>query len=375
MKQAKQQSQDLRQTDTFLTTVTKTSHPEKEKVKHSENHHPRQINGRPKMPRVDSFSRFSDPPAPPPQQPLPEKPDAVPRNGVDAISPLKRADTEKPKIGSANSPVSRESSQILSLIEALSSAKRELESQGARVKELENLLLHERNARESAEEKAKSIEMYPVANGEESESTITIAPPLEVVPEDAVEQQSVLEKSLTSEASVAAAESAVEGIKKPEDVQTKQLQRRLDEVMKQMEEMRHQVATYKERAENAESETTETRKSLAEMIESLRRERTENGEVVGSRTHPHLHESTQSGETGSGPKETMMPYKVKDAEVSCHALKSPQMKEVDGASAAFTAQQQKNTLEQSGPYASMLGVVLLGVGLMAYLNGWQRMDK
>ena len=27
MKQAKQQSQDLRQTDTFLTTVTKTSHP------------------------------------------------------------------------------------------------------------------------------------------------------------------------------------------------------------------------------------------------------------------------------------------------------------------------------------------------------------
>lgn len=135
--------------------------------------------------------------------------------------------------------------------------------------------------------------------------------------------------------------------------------------------MRYQVATYKERAENAESETTETRKSLAEMIESLRRERTENGEVVGSKTKPHLHESTKPGEI----KESTTPFKIKDAEVSCHALKSPQMKEVDGTSAAFTAQQQKTTLEQSSPYASMLGVVLLGVGLMAYLNGWQRMDK
>lgn len=371
MKQAKQQSQDLRQTDTFLTTVMKPGHPEKEKVKHSENQHPRQMNGRPKMPRVDSFSRFSDPPAPPPQQPLPEKPDAVLRNGVDAISPLKRTDTEKPKIGSANSPVSRESSQILSLIEALSSAKRELDSQGARVKELENLLLHERTARESAEERAKNIETYPVTNGEESESTIMIAPPPESVPEDTVGQPPVLDKPFTTEASAAAAESTVERTKKSEDVHTEQLQHRLDEVMKEMAEMRYQVATYKERAENAESETTETRKSLAEMIESLRRERTENGEVVGSKTKPHLHESTKPGEI----KESTTPFKIKDAEVSCHALKSPQMKEVDGTSAAFTAQQQKTTLEQSSPYASMLGVVLLGVGLMAYLNGWQRMDK
>ncbi len=29
-------------------------------------------------------------------------------------------------------------------------------------------------------------------------------------------------------------------------------------------------------------------------------------------------------------------------------------------------------LVQSAPYASILGVVLLGVGMMAYLNGWQK---
>lgn len=372
MKQAKQQAQDLRQTDTFLTTVMKSGHPEKEKIKHSENHHPRQMNGRPKMPRVDSFSRFSDPPAPPPQQPLPEKPDAVPRNGVDAISPLKRADTEKPKIGSANSPVSRESSQILSLIEALSSAKRELESQGARVKELENLLLHERHARESAEEKAKDVEPYPLTNGDESESTITIAPPPESIQEDAIEHP-VLEKSFPSGTSNDTTDSAFQKSDKSSDMQNKQLQHRLDEVMKEMEEMRHQVATYKDRADKAESETVETRKSLAEMIESLRRERTENGEVVSPKGKPH--QPTKPGEIIDGVKGSTTPFISKDGEITWPASKSPQMKEVDGASAAFTAQQQKNTLEQSSPYASMLGVVLLGVGLMAYLNGWQRMDK
>lgn len=372
MKQAKQQAQDLRQTDTFLSTVMKSGHPEKEKIKHSENHHPRQMNGRPKMPRVDSFSRFSDPPAPPPQQPLPEKPDAVPRNGVDAISPLKRADTEKPKIGSANSPVSRESSQILSLIEALSSAKRELESQGARVKELENLLLHERHARESAEEKAKDVEPYPLTNGDESESTITIAPPPESTQEDAIEH-AVLEKSFPSGTSNDTTDSAFQKSDKSSDVQNQQLQHRLDAVMKEMEEMRHQVAMYKDRADNAESETLETRKSLAEMIESLRRERTENGEVVSPKGKSH--QPTKPGEIIDGVKGSTTPFISKDGKITWSASKSPQMKEVDGASAAFTAQQQKNTLEQSSPYASMLGVVLLGVGLMAYLNGWQRMEK
>lgn len=374
MKQAKQQAQDLRQTDTFLTTVVKSGHhPEKEKAKHSENHHPRQMNGRPKMPRVDSFSRFSDPPAPPPQQPLPEKPDAVPRNGVDAMSPLKRNDTEKPKIGSANSPVSRESSQILSLIEALSSAKRELESQGARVKELETLLLHERHARESAEEKARSTEPYPLTNGDETESTITIAPPPGSSHEDEMEQPE-LEKSLPAGTSNSTSDSTFQKSDESAEVQNKQLQYRLDEVMKEMEDMRNQVATYKERAESAESETVETRKSLAEMIESLRRERTENGEVVSPKGKSH--QPTKPGEITDEAKGSTTPLISKDGQVTWPVPKSPQMKEVDGASAAFTTQQQKNnTLEQSSPYASMLGVVLLGVGLMAYLNGWQRMDK
>ena len=376
MKQAKQQSQDLRQTDTFLTTIMKPGHPEKEKVKHSENNHPRQMNGRPKMPRVDSFSRFSDPPAPPPQQPLPEKPDALPQNGPNSLSPLKRADTEKPKIGTGNSPVSRESSQILSLIEALSSAKRELESQGTRVKELEVLLINERTARESAEDKARMMEAHTQIDGHESETTATVEPPLGNVRQDAAEEP-MFEKALHPEESTMTADRAIaEEAESPENAQTKQLQSRLEVMMKEMEEMRHQLATFKERAENAENERAETRKSLAEMIETLRRERTAADEAAGAKFEAHVQEPGEPDGTAPGTKESTMPSKTEKLEESCHTMRSPRAKEAADTSAALTAQQQKeNALEQSGPYASMLGVVLLGVGLMAYLNGWQRMDK
>ena len=146
--------------------------------------------------------------------------------------------------------------------------------------------------------------------------------------------------------------------------------------MKEMEEMRHQVATFKERAENAENERAETRKSLAEMIETLRRERTAADEAAGAKFEAHVQEPGEPGGTAPGTKESTMPSKTEKLEESCHTMRSPRAKEAADTSAALTAQQQKeNALEQSGPYASMLGVVLLGVGLMAYLNGWQRMDK
>lgn len=364
MKQAKQQSQDLRQTDSFLATLMKPGQPEKEKVKHSENHHPRQVNGRPKMPRVDSFSRFSDPPAPPPQQPLPEKPDALPRNGTDAISPLKRSETEKAKVGTRNSPVSRESSQILSLIEALSSAKRELESQGARVKELENLLIHERTARESAEEKARNMETHAATESEDSDSTATIEPRLGNAQNLA--NGPVLEKSLQEDNVKPDGSAFDQGAKTLEDGQAKQLQRRLEEVMSEMEEMRHQVVILKERAHKAETETAETRKSLAEMIETLRRERAENADRAATKPDSEPRDPVESAPE---IKESMAASKVKESDT----FKS--LKDKEARDASCNLQQKHAALEQSSPYASMLGVVLLGVGIMAYLNGWQRMDR
>lgn len=373
MRQAKQQSQDLHQTDEFLTTIMKPGYLEKEKPKpFPENNSFRQVNGRPKMPRIDSFSRFSDPPAPPPQQPLPEKPDAVPRNGVEGMSPLRRSDTEKPKPPSTNSPVSRESSQILSLIEALSSAKRELDSQGARVKELETLLLQERTARESAEEKARGLEMRSMNQAQQSEVVAAFEPPLDSDQETVTDQQA-FEESVHSDSNIPPSTSIVsDEAPASADAHTKQLEHRLETILVEMEEMRKQVAVFKDRAHKAEDESCKTRKSLAEMIEALRLERTEDGKVIDSKSTRPARDLTKTRDVPVCQDDHP---NVKDLPLG-HTDVSPQTKAAGDAAATLAEHQCKQSfVEQTSPYASMLGVVLLGVGLMAYLNGWQKMDS
>ncbi|KAJ5390071.1 uncharacterized protein N7496_001139 [Penicillium cataractarum] len=383
LKQAKQQSQDLRQTDEFLTAIMKPGYAEKEKANKPsplESSGPRQLNGRPKMPRVDSFSRFSEPPAPPPQQPLPEKPDAPPRGGPDAFSPLKRSDTDKPKSASTSSPVSRDSSQILALLESLSTTKRELETQGTRIKELEDLLRQEKAARESAEEKVKKLEMNSL-----SETLDAVDVPAERDVDAALshelpvdQEHDGLEANVETNGSVPSSEAPVASDPEKAELSTEaQLQRRLESVMQQMDEMSKQVASFKERAEKADNDNVELRKSLAEMIETIRKERAENAStaIKDSKFHTQGHDSSKiiSGHAGSAEDGAVEP-KAGDSSVECFEPVSKNV-EMDGASTAIAHWQRRHYLEEASPYASMLGVVLLGVGLMAYLNGWQKMDK
>lgn len=322
------------------------------------------------MPRVDSFSRFSEPPAPPPSQPLPEKPDAPPRTTSDAFSPLKRSDTEKPKPISTSSPVSRDSSQILSLIEALSSAKKEIDTQGARVKELEELLRQERAARESAEERAKMLEARPVLDDRKTKAE-----------KEVTASSELLSKTLEDSQNVAAEPN--NSIVTPEvsgafDTQhPTQLQRRVETMVEEMEGMKKQLVSFKERAETAEAVASESRKTLAEMIETLRQERAEKDRVFPtlSKTdthgqdpltiisgHPALMENG-SAEIGVGGP-------------SAQHFDPMTTKELDEAPTALAKQwHRRKFMEDASPYASMVGVVLLGVGLMAYLNGWQKLDK
>ena len=156
-----------------------------------------------------------------------------------------------------------------------------------------------------------------------------------------------------------------------------QLQHRLESVMQQMEEMSKQMASFKERAERADNENVGLRKSLAEMIETIRKERAEKASTAptDSKSHTQTHDSSKviSGHAGS----------VEDGEVASMAGGSsvesfePDSKgqQMDAASTAIAQWQRRHYLEEASPYASMLGVVLLGVGLMAYRNGWQKMDK
>lgn len=375
LKQAKQQSQDLRQTDQFLAAILKPGYLEREKAAKPsplENNGPRQLNGRPKMPRVDSFSRFSEPPAPPPSQPLPEKPDSFP--------PLKRSDSDKPKSASTSSPVTRDSSQILNLIEALSTARKEIDTQGARVKELEELLRQERAARESAEERAKKLETRSALDDGAAKLVREAGASAEPEPEIKEERRneeiiakpngSVLPSEVSKPPDAEQSESSSE-------VNTSQMQHRLETMMEQMEEMRKQMASFKERAEKAEDESSETRKSLAEMIETLRHERAERDRATATALDSKSEARAQDPLKTISGHPALMENGTAELKVGgSSAQHFEKSKELDAAATAFVKQwHRRKFMEEASPYASMFGVVLLGVGLMAYLNGWQKLDK
>ncbi|QGA15579.1 hypothetical protein EYB26_003238 [Talaromyces marneffei] len=358
IKQAKQQSLDLRQTDEFLQTLISSDGSDKDKLNHKiENNH-RQMNGRAKMSRIDPI-RFSEPPAPPPQQPLPEKPDVARRAAEPSAGGLKRSDTEKPlKDSPTSSPVSKESSQILSLIEALSLTKRELEAQNSRVKELEELLRQERLARENAEETRKQEpDSLAEPTGQLGEMDV------EPVISEVEEITKTLDTSMREPIEVA----ETKGLEAPVlDAQTQHLQQQLDNMVTELAEMKLQVETFKQRAEKAEGETIEARKSLAEMIETIRQEREQAAKAKESLADEAETSITETRGIGKPPeKSTLLNHKVDPHKI----------KELENAVSSLTQQRKANMLETSGPYASMVGVVLLGIGLMAYLNGWQKIER
>ncbi|KAJ5960506.1 uncharacterized protein N7479_007656 [Penicillium vulpinum] len=384
LKSAKQQTTDLSQADEFLTTIMKPGYAEKEKLPKPsplENSAHRQMNGRPKMPRVDSFSRFSDPPAPPPQQPLPEKPDALSRSISESFSPLKRSDTEKPKSGTG-SPVSRDSSQILNLIEALSSAKREIENHGTRVKELENMLFQEQAARKLAEEKINELEMRSALDIGEVQIENGIIPPSENGGDGEKEQDNT--EATVQVNGIHPSETPTPDDSQPEALvedKTAELQTRLESMMEEMAAMRKQMESFKDRAEKAENETTESRKSLNEMIETLRQERAEKASATALDKKTDTHDRELSNgllERSPASDDTLTDSKTKTPSTQGFDPVTSQSKDMDAAAAATafaTKRHRYNYVEEASPYASMFGVVLLGVGLMAYLNGWQKMEK
>ncbi|WEW60543.1 hypothetical protein PRK78_006030 [Emydomyces testavorans] len=371
MKQAKYHTQDLSKTNDFMSHLVSRDGLEKERTKPSPidvSLSGRQLNGRPKVHRNDSHGRFSEPPAPPPQQPLPEKPDVASRFNPQAIAcSLKRNDTEKPR-SPANSV--RESSQILSLIEALASAKKELDLQGTRVRELEDLLRYERIARETAEERARKLESErPEPIGEASLEA-------QAVKDDNDESITTVVETLddTEAKALEVTESHCEATTL--DSPSKELQLRLDTLMAEMDEMRKEVDKYKNSAERAEREASQSRKSLAEMIEQVRRERAEEAAkkpAASEGTSSDVPRQEPSYEADGEP----LDGNILDAlSMRCRPLSTSRIQELERAATAFAKQRQRpGMFEHSAPYASMIGVVLLGVGLMAYLNGWQKGDR
>ena len=370
MKAARYQSQDLDSASTLLNSILlPDGSQEKSNVESKDTNQHRQSNGKPRSLRLDSASRFAEPPAPPPQQPLPEKPDA-PRSATtepSTFSFLKRSDTAKPPTGT-NAPLSSpQNSQILSLVEALSIAKKELDSQGAKVQQLEDMLRQERSARESAEEKARRLEQHYDAR-----------PTMKI--ED---QETAVGDEDLSTISVAM-EGEISGARDDGNVLTLEdnVQERLDSLVSEIQRMKAEMERFQQRAETAEGDASKARLTLSQMIDKLRKE---NG--VGAFDDEQM-KSAETSAASSSSKDvdfedvssvmtTIKPKRPPD-QANGH-VRAPSRLPHQLERAVATMLRDSNggseTLAQSAPYVSMLGVVLIGVGLMAYLNSWQKNER
>lgn len=347
---------------------------------------------------TDAKSRFaSEPTAPPPTQPLPEKPDNGPQKLQDwqVLQPLlRRTDTERPKPSLSNGVLSSSEDggsniRLSTLAEALDTAQREIANQTDKLKEMESALRREREARTFAEEQVSQLKLVDDTLESDHSKNINSVNDTMMVP-------SVLEK--------------------------------LQSMRIEMSSMETKLEQYRQRAESAEKDSKRDRKTLAEMVEgiqkresgtSLVKKRSIPRKAVGSgaiadkrkdvhadgasddideehamirggavdteehrdRIHEILsrrlsrhntitkHDPTGKGTSSSNPFTDDEINELSSAISTAVSAFSPRQGE-DGAVVYKSRAQEQ--LAQSVPYVSMLSVVLLGVGMMAYLNGWQK---
>lgn len=371
MRTARLQTNDLGRADNFFGAIlSKEDVRESEKPPMVEPVKAPHVNGGSLAFRGDAKPRFSDPPAPPPQQPLPEKPDVARSHKFDPSSPsLKRSNSECPRSVPSVSPIRQEpSSQIITLVEALASAKKEIETQSTRMRDLEEMLQKERQARELAEDLARRLELQslePKTNSHEGSNVEgfiieeAFEPPYDPVQNkelDGIEsglQQTDIDTQRISDS-------------------TSLLEQRLETMLVDMQELRDQMDSFKHRAETAEAERDSDRKTLADMVERIRSDelarKSSSTERGRSPITDQIATKTLLDVTSDSLNTTLAPLLQKVGLGNGHA---------EGAErpAAGTLSRppggQDLQLYHTAPYASMIGVVLIGMGLMAYLNGWQ----
>ncbi|KAK0628237.1 hypothetical protein B0T17DRAFT_488448 [Bombardia bombarda] len=388
MRNARLQSQDLVRTGQFINALLS-----KEDVKNLDKPEvpdpPKSMvmNGNISFRSDGGKTRFSDPPAPPPSQPLPEKPDIARPNSSD-IPPLKRGITERPKLHPSNtSPIRPDyPSQIIQLTESLNTAKKELDSNVARIRTLEELLNTEREARlqaegliqrmeESSHARMNGAAAVPLVNGH-SELDKAFDPPAE--------------RPLTPEVPAAPASPEQSPPSQPDKVEAlaAAFQARIDSMASEMMGLRDQLDAFKQRAEKAESERDADRTTLAEMVSKIRQRDEEEKQAAERRSRSLSKSRSRHTSRDHDVEEKPVIMNGAPTEPTIQPGESPEdLIEVPTLSRAntitpfskmLTVPPQDPALIQTLPYASMLGVVLIGMGLMAYLNGWQpqsRLDR
>lgn len=260
-----------------------------------------------------------------------------------------------------------------SLADALTNAKKEIETQSAQLRNLEAMLNEERRAREDAEERANRLERETAKEQQELEMPIV----------NGTIELAVDEKTTGTENGSASPGTA--------DT-TSRLQQRLELMMTEMNEMKQQMEHYRVRAETAEAD----RKSLAEMIESIRRDNARASSREARRrsrsANRAAREAASAGHDGSedetDAEEGEITIIKDDDESTQELLRRAQMpnghsvspvgdNDTAKASNALVTQRhgRADLMYHGGPAGAIVAVVAIGVAVMAMLNQYPKADR
>ena len=331
-------------------------------------------------------------------------------------------------MGSPTRPESQ-GGQIVPLLEALKSARQEIDSQGDRMKYLEGALKQERKARELAEQRARALSKdHPsLANGTGEEDSS--GPPLDSL--ELIDKHlpnghlGHLEIGQDDEPTRLNTSPSMETLRESpgtidqsstQDPSPTTIQDRYDLLKQEFDDMRVLMETYKRRADEAE----QSQRRFAERVENIRAGRRPDSSTTSPTSiHSLSRGSTLIGSDHSGsadddgeshrskgegasdekkanhfhwpsslPSQTQQkglsngsalgppsPSALQDLEKTVLDILQQQQQSPAAASQNTTSigqrAERENRLSQSAPYVSMVGVVLIGVGLMTWLNGWQ----
>jgi hypothetical protein len=234
------------------------------------------------------------------------------------------------------------------------------------------MLQKERSARAEAEELAKRLEESATVhmNGSAVSGSIASEELSETTEDKAVPETPEAEANDEAPVVDAAHETAAA------------LQSRIDIMESQMRDMKEQMEEWKQRCETVESERDADRKTLAEMVVQLRaeealREAAEKKARSRSRRRDADVDGAVIGETNADSgvsKSATGEAEAVDPATADEALDAPTLSRASTITPATQkggVRGQDQRLQAALPYASMLGVVLFGMGLMAYINGWQ----
>lgn len=372
---AKQQSQDLQRTSEFFDALLLPKPTSEEPQSHIRNKSRTEDIS---LPSANSTSALP---------PLPQLIGwELPPFPGDRISPkLKSEKTAKPDpIG----PLT----QHPSLADALAKARKELEDKTALVKDLEDALKREKSARELAEDRAAELETASRALGGTSRERILGEFEAEKVLADERGEMDDTE-TICGDDEKSLDGQPMEDETNPEGGDTVQvkvdpsalaaaeaanrLQRRVEEMMLELQSARAEIETYKFRTKAAEKESDTTRKTLQEMVEDFQRKeeaRKAKERQFGSQTEPATVQNA-----GMQANTDMTHDEIMETAINGTVKQSDIVKKLPSRTTMVSEDLARTSLALSkrnaAPYVSIIGVMLLGVGMMAVLNSWQKGER